>query len=323
MTRIFVHDQSGSREAGAIEPGWLLPGSGVTVWVDIAAPTLDDSRVLSDVFRFHELAVEDALSEIHHPKIESYGDYLYLILHRIDFHETQREKRFATHDVDFFLGPNYLVTVHDGHSRSIAAQHAVCLRNHAAMAEGAAALMHRIVDALVDHYRPEADKLEESVDALETRVFEYPRENPLRELVTLKKDIAALRRVTLPQRDAISRLARREFPQIAEPVALRLRDVYDQLVRLADESTMLNDRVQGLVEVYLSSQSNRLNQVMKVMTVIATIFMPLTVLSGLFGMNVLLPHMPGPSWLEFWWIVGLMVAIAGVMLLVFRKARWL
>lgn len=321
MTRIFVHDQSGSREAGAVEPAWLLPGSGVTLWVDIAEPTHEDGQLLSRVFGFHELAVEDALSEIHHPKIESYGDYLYLILHGIDFREA--DKRFATHDVDFFLGPNYLVTVHDGHSRSIEAQHAVCLRNHVAMSEGPAALMHRIVDAMVDHYRPEVDKIDDRVDDIETHVFEHPDENPLRELVTLKKDIAALRRVTLPQRDAISRLSRREFPQIPETVALRLRDVYDQLVRLTDESVMLSDRVQGLVEVYLSSQSNRLNQVMKVMTVIATIFMPLTLLSGLFGMNVPLPHMPGPPWMEFWWITGLMAAIAGVMLLIFRKARWL
>lgn len=321
MLRVFVHDQSGCREAGAVDPAWLRPGSGVIVWADLAGRTADDGRILSEVFGFHELSVEDALSEIHHPKIEAFDTYLYLILHGVDFREA--EERFATHDVDFFVGDNFLVTVHDGHSRSIAAQYAVCLRNMTAMGEGPAALMHRIVDAMVDHYRPEVDKIEDRVEELELQVFESPNVNPLRELVRLKKDIASLRRVTLPQRDAVSRLARREFPQISEQVTFRMRDVYDHLVRLAEESVMLHDRVQGLVEVFLSAQSNRLNQVMKLMTVIATIFMPLTVLSGMFGMNVILPHMPGPPWMEFWWIAGLMAAIAGAMLYMFRRMRWI
>ena len=321
MIRIFVHDESGCREAAEIDPRWLQPDSAAVLWVDIAAPTPAETRVLTDVFHFHELAVEDAVTEIHHPKIESYNGYLYLILHGIDFQESER--CFATHDVDFFLGPRYLVTVHDGRSRSIAEQYNVCVRNANAMGEGPAALLHRIVDAMVDHYRPEVDKLEDKVDGLEERVFENPDHNPIRELLAVKKDIASLRRVTLPQRDAISRLARREFPQISEAVTWRMRDVYDHLVRLAEESVVLHDRVTGLVDAYLSSQSNRLNQVMKLMTVIATIFMPLTVISGMFGMNVPLPHTPGPDWMEFWWIVLLMAVVAGVMLWMFRRNRWI
>ncbi|HEX6323188.1 MAG TPA: magnesium/cobalt transporter CorA [Vicinamibacterales bacterium] len=321
MTRVLAYDQSGCREADAVDPAWLQPGSGVVFWVDLAAPTPDEGRILRDVFHIHELAVEDALMEIHHPKIESYDSYLYLILHGIDFRDA--EARFATHDVDFFVGANYLITVHDGHSRSIAEHHAVCLRNQNAIAEGPAALMHRIVDAMVDHYRPEVDKLEDRVDELETMVFEANDQSPLRDLVRLKKDIASLRRVTLPQRDAVSRLARREFPQIPEQVALRMRDVYDHLVRLSEESFMLHDRVQGLVEVFLSAQSNRMNQVMKVLTVIATIFMPLTVLTGLYGMNVPLFHFPGSDATQFWWLTGIMLAVIAVMLIMFRRRRWI
>lgn len=321
MTRVFAHDQAGCREAESVDPAWLQPGSDVVFWVDLAAPTAEEGRILSDVFHIHELAVEDALMEIHHPKIESYDSYLYLILHGIDFRES--EARFATHDVDFFLGGNYLVTVHDGHSRSITEHYGVCLRNRAAIGEGPAALLHRIVDAMVDHYRPEVDKLEDRVDELETMVFEAYDQSPLRDLVRVKKDIASLRRVTLPQRDAVSRLARREFPQIPEHVSLRMRDVYDHLVRLSEESFMLHDRVQGLVEVFLSAQSNRMNQVMKVLTVIATIFMPLTVLTGLYGMNVPLFHFPGADAAQFWWLTGIMIAIIAVMLLMFRRNRWI
>jgi magnesium transporter len=321
VIRVLAYDQAGCREADAVDPAWLQPGSGVIFWVDIADPSPDEGRLLSDVFTFHELAVEDALSEIHHPKIESYDGYLYLILHGIDFRASA--EGFATHDIDFFLGANYLVTVHDGHSRSVQEQYAVCLRNPHAIGEGPAALLHRIVDAMVDHYRPEVERIEDCVDALETRVFEHPGENPIRELIQVKKDLASLRRVTLPQRDAVARLARREFPQIPEPVTWRLRDVYDHLVRLSEESVLLHDRVASLIDAYLSAQSNRLNQVMKLMTVIATIFMPLTVLSGMFGMNVQLPHMPGPDWMEFWWITALMAAIAAAMLYMFRRYRWL
>ncbi|MDQ3069571.1 MAG: magnesium/cobalt transporter CorA [Acidobacteriota bacterium] len=321
MTRVFVYEQSGCREASAVDPAWLQPGSPVIFWVDLAAPTPEEGRLLSDVFHFHELAVEDAMSAIHHPKIESYDKYLYLILHGIDF--SASTEGFATHDIDFFLGPNYLVTVHDGTSRSVAEQYSVCLRNAHAIGEGPAGLLHRIVDALVDHYRPEVERLEGCVDELETRVFEHPEQNPIRELIQIKKDLASLRRVTLPQRDAVSRLARREFAQIPESVTWRMRDVYDHLVRLSEESVVLHDRVASLVDAFLSAQSNRLNQVMKLMTVIATIFMPLTVLTGMFGMNVDLPVFPGGERAQFWWITAIMVAVMGVMLTMFRRRRWI
>jgi len=135
--------------------------------------------------------------------------------------------------------------------------------------------------------------------------------------------VASLRRVALPERDAVGRLARREFPQITETVAYRFRDVYDHLVRLTDEAVFLQDRVTGLLDAYLSNQSNRLNQVMKVLTVIATIFMPLTVLTSMYGMNVPLPSFPGGQAAQFWWLCGFMLGISTVMLWVFRRMRWI
>src|ERR1051326_7454795 len=133
-------------------------------------PSVEEGRaVLEGVFHFHELAVEDALSELEYPKVESYGDYLYLILHRIDFKAP--EHCFKTHDVDFFLGPAYLVTVHSGDSRSIEQISQICQRNSMALGEGSAALLHRIIDAMVDNYRPEIDELNERLDKLEEQVF--------------------------------------------------------------------------------------------------------------------------------------------------------
>jgi magnesium transporter len=303
-----------------VDPSWLQPGSKVGVWVDLAAPTPEEGAILSRVFHFHELAIEDALSAIHHPKIESYGDYLYLILHGIDFQQTA--KGFATHDVDFFVGPNYVVTVHDGFSRSIAEQYNVCLRNARALGEGSDALMHRIVDSMVDHYRPEVEKLEARVEELEDCIFERPDENPIRELIRIKKDLAMLRRVTLPQRDAVARLARNEFPQITPAVTLRMRDVLDHLVRISDEAALLHDRVASLLDAYLSAQSNRLGVVMKLMTMIATVFMPLTFITGVFGMNLPLTGSTW-SWGQFGIIAAVMAVIAGGMLALFRRKRWI
>jgi magnesium transporter len=132
-----------------------------------------------------------------------------------------------------------------------------------------------------------------------------------------------LRRVALPQRDAVARLARREFAPINEALAYRFRDVYDHLVRLTDEAIFLQDRVSGLLDAHLANTSNRLNQVMKVLTVIATIFMPLTVLTGMYGMNVTLPHFPGGVVAQFWWIAGIMAVVSAGMLWMFRRLEWL
>ena len=321
MVTILVHQNGATRQAEAIDPAWLEPNAPEIVWVDLEAPGEAERRVLSETFKFHELAVEDALAEVHHPKIETYDGVLYLILHGIQ--AKKRRAGFETHDVDFFLGRNFLVTVHHDRSRSIEAERSICGRHPGALGEGPAGLLHRVLDQLVDHYGPEVDGLETRLEKIETQVFAAPQRNPLREILGLKADIASLRRVTLPQRDAVGRLSRREFPQIPDAFTYRFRDVYDQLVRLTDEAIFMQDRVTGLLDAHLSMQSNRLNQVMKVLTVIATIFMPLTVLTSMYGMNVLLPAFPGPPAAQFWWLVGGMLALSGVMLWVFRRMDWL
>lgn len=317
MLNIFVSNGRETRRADAVEPEWLLPKSGYFVWVDMQCPTEDEARILHEPFGFHELAIEDALKEIATPKVESYGDYLYLILHGIDF--SAAEHNFATHEVDIFLGEQFLVTVHDEFSRSVDRMRDVCPRNDFVLAEGPASLLHRIVDTMVDNYSPEVEKLEARLDETEDRVFNRPAADDVRRILGLKRDVASLRRVVLPQRDVVGRLARREFPQISEALSYRFRDVYDHLVRLADEATLFQDRITSLLDAHLSFTSNRLNVVMKTLTIISTIFLPLTVLTGMYGMNVGLPHFPGGDGAQFWWIVAIMVAIAAIMLWFFNR----
>jgi magnesium transporter len=320
MISVYVHRGGGTHCVDRVEPGWLDPSSGVTFWVDLADPTPEEGRLLSDLFRFHPLAVEDAMSVLQFPKVEPYQNFLYLVLHGIDV--TAGSGSLTTHDIDFFLGPNYLVTVHGNRSRSIARLRGMCDKHGHILQEGAVSLLHRIIDAIVDNYRPVIEEVEDRLSKLEEQAF-VGHESMVRQLLKLRRDLSWLRRVLIPQRDAIGRLARREFAAISDEMAYRFRDVYDHVIRLTEEAILFQERITGILEVNLSTISNRLNQVVKVLTVMSTIFLPLTVLTSMWGMNIPLPHFPGGEAAQFWWIGGIMVALIVGMLAVFRSNRWI
>jgi len=321
MVTIFVHRNGRTEQVTSIDRGWLNPAAGVVVWVDLAAPSIPESLILSDTFAFHPLSVEDAMSALQFPKVEAYDGYLYIILHGIAYQA--HERCFDTHDIDFFLGQTYLVTVHDGRSMSIADLREHATRNPKILSDGPVALLHRIVDAMVDRYRPEVDKLEDRLDDLEKAIFEDPKPALAKAILDEKRQVARLRRIITPQRDVIARLARRDFVDISTEMSFRFRDIYDHLVRVADDAIMFQDRITGMLDAHLSNVSNRLNEVMKVLTVVATIFMPLTLLTGIWGMNVPLPRFPGSQAAQFWWVFGIMTAVVIAMLMVFRRRRWI
>lgn len=316
-----MHRGGRTTQEKELDPALLDPASGATVWADIRQPTADDARVLKEVFGFHELSIEDAIQSSHHPKVESYSNYLYVVLHGIDF--KQSEHAFVTLDVDFFLARNYLVTVHDGDRRSVVELADLCCRNQLVMAEGPVALMHRIVDRMIDHYRPEVDELESWLDEIEGRVLTENRSSLTAEILAVKRDIASMRRVVIPQRDIVGRLGRREFEVISQEHSYRFRDVYDHLVRLADEAIMFQDRVTGILDAHLAAVSNQLALVSKVLAGIAVIFGPLTVFTGMFGMNVPLPEFPGGADAQFWWITGIMLVLTTIIYFLFRRKEWL
>ncbi len=320
MTRYFVHRDGATHLVETLDQAWLQPGSGVFVWADLAAPTPADGQILRDVFGIHELAVEDALGATHHPKVEAYGDLLYVVLHGINFHAS--EHAFDTHDTDFFVTSQFLVTVHDGKRRSIAHVAELCGRSGHILAEGPTALMHRIMDTMVGHYHPEVDELETWLDDLERQVLESPHQGLMSEILAVKRDITNLRRIVVPQRDVLGRLSRREFDLIGQEAAYRFRDVYDQLVRLADDAIILQDRITGMLDAHLASISIQLAQTSKLIAVVATLFGPLTVVTGLYGMNVPLPHLPGGDGAQFWWVIGLMATASVAMFAGFRRWGW-
>jgi len=320
MINVYVHRDGQTTHGDRVEPQWLDPSSNLTLWVDLGAPTDEERRILSDVFHFHPLSVDDATSALQYPKIEPYQGYLYLVLHEID--STPKHIDFATRDIDFFLGGKYLVTVHDGQSRSVGKMREVCGRHEHVLAEGPVALLHRIVDTMVDNYRPVIEQIEDRIARLEDQAF-TGHERMARLVMKLKREVTSMRRVMIPQRDAIGRLARREFPVISDEMSYRFRDVYDHVVRLTEEAILFQDRVTGIFEVNLSTVSYRLDQVMKVLTLMSTIFLPLTVLTGMWGMNIPLPHFPGGDNVQFLWIGGIMAIISFAMMALFRRNRWI
>ena len=261
-------------------------------------------------------------AEIHHPKVESYGEYLYLILHGIDF--KAREHAFRTQEVDFFLGPQFLVTLH----RNVAIDwphRDNCGRNERVLGEGPAALFYRIVDTtgldrllaggrqaqrLAGHTR------KGSVRPAEGHARQAHPGLQARRGIAAAGDYAAARcrRATRPA--GVSA----DFRSAVVPLP---PDVHDHLVRLSDEAVFFQDRISSLLDAHLSNVSNQLNGVMKVLTIISTIFMPMTVLTGLYGMNVPLPHLPGGEHAQFWWILAIMASITAAMLMFFRRRGWL
>lgn len=321
MVTIYVHRNGQTEQVTSIDRAWLNPAANTVVWVDLFAPSIPELLLLTDTFAFHPLSVEDAKADLHYPKIEAYDGYLYAILHGIAYDAGGEE--FGTHDIDFFVGPTYLVTVHNLPSRSIAELQENAVRNARIVADGPVGLFHRIVDAMVDHYAPELEAFEERLEQLESDVFDNPSPELVRDILKQKRRVAQLRRIITPQRDAVARLARREFVDISTDMAFRFRDLYDHLVRFNDDAILFQDRISGILDAHLTSVSNRLNEVMKVLTVVSTVFMPLTLLSGVFGMNVVLVRFPGGDDAQFWWIGGIMAAILAVMLYIFRRLRWI
>ena len=303
-----------------LDPAWLSPDSGAVIWADVAEPTEADGATLRDAFGLHEIPVEAALQRETHPKVESYGKYLYIVLHGINFQAA--EHTFETHETDFFLAPNFLITIHDGQRRSIAKIGELCSKADYPLAEGTAGLLHRIVDTMVDHYRPEVDELEARLDEIEKRVIEQPSDSLTGDILDIKHDVTNLRRIVIPQRDVVGRLARREFDLIGQEIAYRFRDVYDQFARMADDAIVFQDRVTAIFDAHLATVSNRLANVSKVLAVIAALFGPLTVITGLFGMNVPLPTLFGSPQYQFWEIIGMMIVSSAILFVWFKKSGW-
>jgi magnesium transporter len=302
-------------------PG-LLKDQSAVIWVDMESPTAADEQVLLDVFNFHPLTVEDCRENRHYPKVEEFRGYIYFIVHGVTA-DTSPE-RFTTIELDGFLGPNYVLTYHHEMFRSINNVKQLLRTTPVACQRGAAFLLHQILDQVVDFYSPVLDDFDERIDQLEDDIFTLNRPNNqiLSEIMDLKRSVLRLRRISGKQMDILHRMSRGEFSLIQEDMRPFYRDVYDHLVRVVDLAENYRDLISGSLEAYLSVVSNRLNEIMKVLTIFSAIMLPLTFIAGVYGMNF--DNMPElHSRYGYYAVWALMFAIAIAMLLFFKRRGWI
>jgi len=302
--------------------GTALQDPNGLLWVDLDnEPAEVCEPILSKTFGFHPLAVDDALEESHSPKVDDWGEYLYLVLHAVAL--DKGKGRLDTLELDLFLGKNYLVT---HRTAAIAAVDRVwddAQRSDRYLQQGTGRLLYTLADELVTDYMPVIAGMDEAIDRIEDQVFDDPAPEMLEKIFTLKRASLHLRRIIAPQREVLNKLARGDFFAIEDRVFFR--DVYDHLVRMYDITEGLRDLVGGALDTYLSVVNNRMNAVMKILAVITTLFMPISFIAGFFGMNFFQPATPLDVWTGVPALLLTLVIMAALpvgMFLWMRKRRW-
>lgn len=291
------------------------------LWVDIELQDAADADILRDVFQFHPLAIEDCIHDGTQPKLDDFGKYLFLVMHGIKFDlETDDLK---TRELDIFLGDNRLITVHKERMRSIDSTWEYVQANPQFLGKGSDSLLHRIIDTLIDNYQPTFEAIQEAIEEIEAMIFDAPKAaDVLSRLFQLKKDLLYLRRRLRPQSEVIHLLATQQFELIQSHQAIYFSDIRDHIARLNDLIQNHNELIDGAVQTYLSFTSYRLNEVIRMLTIIATIMMPLTLIVGIYGMNF--DFMPELHWrISYFVVIGIMAAIALGMIYVFRRRGWM
>lgn len=300
----------------------LLKNESNVVWVDMEAPSVDDDNVLLNVFRFHPLTVEDCRANRHHPKVEEFPDYVYFILHAV--RTDTSPDRFNTVELDGYLGHNFVVTYHherfaaiDRVKQSVRVTPVMCQR-------GAPFLLHQVIDNIVDDYLPVMDDFDERVNALEDNIFSVrqPNNQILEEILSLKRSLLRVKRISSKQLEVLYRMSHGQFQLISGPVLPFFRDIFDHLVRVTDLAENYRDLISSSLEAYLSVVSNRLNEIMKVLTIFSAIMLPLTFIAGVYGMNF--DYMPElHSKYGYFAVWGIMITVAVGMLFLFWKRGWI
>lgn len=290
------------------------------LWVDMQGLEDEDIEVLMDVFGLHPLTVEDCIMVNARPKVEEFGSYLFLVTQGVRFNST--EEKIEPYEVDFCLGKNYLITVHTDPVDAITLNLERVDKGSPIISRGADFLLYSILESLSDSYYPIVDKFDKRVDEMEAELFKDPTTKTFRQIYKLKNDTMLLRRTIGPQADAFSILTRGDFPLIKPANYVYFRNIYDHLVRINDIVGTSRDIVTGALEAYVSIVSNRLNEVMKVLTLVATILMPFIIIPGIYGMN--LKHLPFSQTEHGLWAILIFTALlTGGMVYYLKKKRWL
>jgi len=312
-------------QAARIEDVAQACGKWPVVWVNVdGLADLDFIRAIGRMFAVHRLALEDVVNVHQRPKVEEYEDHLFIVSRMASIDDAPHTEQFA-----MFLGDGYLLTFQEraGDCFDPVRKRIRLHRGHIREA-GADYLAYALLDAVVDGYFPVLEDYGEDLEILEESVLAAPQSDHIAQIHEMKRDLLALRRAIWPQREMISALTRDASKHIAEQTRVYLRDCYDHTIQLIDILETYREVASGLVDVYLSSVSARMNEIMKVLTIIATIFIPLSFITGLYGMNfrsdVSPWNMPELAWyFGYPLALGLMACVAAGLLYFFRRRGWL
>jgi magnesium transporter len=266
----------------------VLFDKGLHVWVDLEASADEEAKEMLDgVFGFHPLAIEDCMTVSERPKVDEYDNYLFMVIHAVDYTRTEE---FRSTELNIFVGKDYVVTYHRDPIRSVAATVERVQKNAPAVARAPDRLTHTILDFLFENYRPVLEELSGEIAELEESVLKARSSDILKDVLHVKHEVQHLRAIIAPQREVLARFARGEFKFVRAHLVPYYRDLYDQLVRISDLADGYRDSLTNVLQVHLNLQQTQVNQVIKVLTVLATLALPIFIITSFYGMNV--PHFP-------------------------------
>lgn len=291
------------------------------LWVDISGTTKEDGSFLEHVFGFHHLAVEDCVSpEVRPPKVDDFEDHLFVIVHGVN-HSNEKDI-VETTELEIFLGTHFVVSAHNFPLYSVGAVQQLTEIDGRPMRRGADFLAHALIDTLIDNIIPTVDRMEEVAEEIEEEVIYDPRDSTLEAILKLKRSAIQLHRVMAPQRELMNRISRGDFPIISEKALIYYRDIYDHILHVEELNRSLQDRADNALTTYLSSMANRQNEAMKVLSAVAAIFLPLTLVAGIYGMNF--DNMPELKWSWGYYVaLGIMGIVAATAVGLLWAQRWI
>lgn len=291
------------------------------LWVDICEVTEEDGEFLERNFGFHHLAIEDCVSPlVHPPKVDEFGDHLFIILHGINY--ATESDIVQTTELNLFLGPHFVVSVHSVPLYSVNSIVKLVEDDGRPLRRGPDFFAYTVIDALIDNVMPTIDRMSDVAEGIEEEVIRSPQKSTLEAILKLKRSTLRLHRVMAPQREILNRLSRGQFSIISERAQIFYRDVYDHIVRIEDLNQTLRDRADNALATHLSSVANRQNEIMKVLAIVAAIFLPLALVAGIYGMNF--ENMPELSWQwGYFAVLGFIGAAIIAVLGWFGARKWL
>lgn len=310
------------KEIRTTEECFAFKDAPTVTWINIdGLHQIEILEKLGECYGFHPLVLEDILNTDQRPKMEDYGDYLYIVLRMLSYNDQSSE--IDTEQVSLILGPNFVFSFQEKEGDVFDPIRERIRNNKGRIRKmGADYLAYALLDSIVDNYFMIMEKLGETIEFLEEELVTHPVPETLQTIHQLKRELIFLRKAVWPLREVISGLERGELVLVKETTRIYLRDVYDHTIQVIDTIETFRDMISGMLDIYLSSVSNRLNSVMKVLTIIATIFMPLTFIAGIYGMNF--KYMPELGWRWGYPMVWVLVIVISVfMLIYFKKKRWL